>query len=120
MNYAEDFYAGTPALTRHGFGKGTAYYQAARLGGSFLDDFYGALIEKLGFHQALGQRLPRGVAAQRRVSDEVEYLFLENFSRDEHTLSLPRPGFFDLLEQRALDDNVRLSAWESTVLRRER
>jgi beta-galactosidase len=119
LDYAEDFYAGRPALTRHSFGKGTAYYQAARLVGSFQDDFYGSLIAELGLRRALGSRLPRGVAVQRRTSDANEYLFIQNFSTTEHQLTLPGPGYFDLIAGQALPGHLHLGAWGSTVLRRQ-
>jgi beta-galactosidase len=118
LDYADDFYAGRPALTRNSFGKGTAYYQAARLVGSFLDDFYGALITRLGLHRALGSRLPSGVAVQRRTSDTNDYLFLQNFSELPRRLALPATGYFDLLAQELLPEYVELGAWGSTVLRR--
>ncbi len=118
LDYAEDFYQGRPALTRNRFGKGTAYYQAARLGGSFLADFYGALITSLGLPQALGAPLPSGVAAQRRINERAEYIFLQNFSGAEQRLDLPAPGYFDLVTQCALMGEMRLGAWGSTVLRR--
>jgi beta-galactosidase len=120
LDYAEDFYEGRPALTRNNFGKGVAYYQAARLASPFLDHFYGALITRLGLQRALGAQLPPGFAAQRRVSADYEYLFLQNFSREERRLALPPSSYFDLLAQRPLDGGVRLAAWDSTVLRRPR
>jgi beta-galactosidase len=118
LDYAEDFYAGRPALTRHGFGRGAAYYQAARLSDRFLDDFYAALVSGLGLHRALGQALPRGLAVQRRVGASHEYVFLQNFSPDERALPLPHAGYFDLVEQRELSQRLELPAWGSTVLRR--
>jgi beta-galactosidase len=118
LDYAEDFYAGRPALTRNAFGKGTAFYQAARLVGSFQDDFYGALIAGLGLRRALGSQLPPRVAVQRRTSDSSEYLFLQNFSDTGHRLALPLRGYFDLIEQQPLPDFIELGAWASTVLRR--
>ncbi len=118
IDYAEDFYAGTPALTRHQYGRGVAYYQAARLGGTFLLDFYGALIEQLGLTQSLGRMLPPKLAAQRRVGPNHEYLFLQNFSAEERTLPLPSANFVDLLRQSPLHGTVQLGPWDSTVLRR--
>ncbi|HEY8944394.1 MAG TPA: beta-galactosidase, partial [Polyangiaceae bacterium] len=118
LDYADDFYAGRSALTRNAFGRGTAFYQAARLAGSFLDDFYGGLIARLDLRRALGAPLPPGVAVQRRANRANEYLFLQNFSTEARSLMLPASGYFDLLEQRPLVNQVELGAWGSTVLRR--
>jgi beta-galactosidase len=119
LDYAEDFYAGTPALTRHAYGKGTAYYQATALGAPFLRDFYAGLIDRLGLHRCLGRELPANLAAQRRLSASREYLFFQNFSAEERTLALPGPGYFDMLQQQVVSGALRLGGWDSTVLRRE-
>jgi beta-galactosidase len=117
-DYAEDFYAGSPALTRHAYGKGMAYYQAAALGVPFQCAFYAGLVERLGLHRCLERELPPNLAAQRRVSASHEYLFLQNFSAEERTLALPAPAYFDLLQQQSVPGPLRLGAWDSTVLRR--
>lgn len=117
LDYADDFYAGTPALTRNRYGAGTAYYQAAQLAAPFLHDFYGALIEQLGLHRGLGRELPAGVAVQRRVGPSHQYLFLQNFSKQEQQLPLPAAGYFDLLRQSEVPGVLQLGAWDSTVLR---
>jgi beta-galactosidase len=118
-DYAEDFYAGTPALTRHSYGRGSAYYQAAALDSAFLRDFYGALIEQLGFARCFGSELPAQVTAQRRLNEQHEYLFLQNFSAAPQSISLPG-AYFDLLQQREVASVLEIEPWGSTVLRRER
>jgi beta-galactosidase len=120
LEYAEDFYAGTPALTENRFGKGTAFYQAARLGGDLLEDFYSTLIERLDLHRALGRALPPGVAVQRRIKDSWEYLFLQNFSEKKHDLTLPEGPLFNLLDQSNVQAQLELAPWASTILRRKR
>ena len=79
--YTSDFYAGRPALTVNGFGKGQAYYMAARHDESFLTDFYDALIGKLHLRRVIESRLPKGVTAQCRKDGKREFVFLINFSR---------------------------------------
>ena len=64
--------------------------------------------------------LPVGVAVQRRVSASHEYLFLQNFSKEQQELPLPNAGYFDLLEQREVAGVRQLDPWDSTVLRRRR
>jgi beta-galactosidase GanA len=41
--YGSDFHAGNPALTRHRFGAGNAYFVASRNDGRFRSDFQGGL-----------------------------------------------------------------------------
>lgn len=118
LDYAEDFYAGMPALTQNSFGEGAAYYQAARLDEDFLADFYGTLIDRHGLHRATGEPLPQQVAVQRRISEDREYLFIQNFGDAPRELDLPAPGYFDLIGQGVLGKTLHLDPWASTVVRR--
>ena len=62
--YGEDFYAGTPAVTFRKLGQGRAVYIGARTGMDFLNDFYGALIKKIGIDPVLpGYRAVSGLRA---------------------------------------------------------
>lgn len=42
--YKSDFYAGSPAVTRHAYGEGTAYYIAARTGQDYLKELYSKIL----------------------------------------------------------------------------
>ena len=88
--YEQDFYAGEPALTKNAFGKGTAYYIAARTGTDFLRDFYTAQIDALSVSRALEAALPEGVTAHARCGDAGELIFVENYTGSEKTVNLPR------------------------------
>lgn len=92
--YGEDFYRGEPALTVNGFGAGKAYYIAARTENRFCDDFYHELAEELGLKKALDSDPPQGVEACLRETEEERYLFLQNFSGVEKSVSLPH-GYRD-------------------------
>ena len=118
LDYAEDFYAGRPALTRNAYGKGEAFYQAAQLAAPFQHDFYAALVAQLGLHRGSGGELPANVALQRRVSQTHEYLFVQNFSPQPRAVALSGPGYFDLLGQQDVRGELNLAALDSTVLRR--
>lgn len=115
-SYAEDFYEGRPALTEHAFGAGTAYYQAAWLGPELFGDFYSGLVERLKIPRLIHTALPEGVFVQRRVKDDQEFLFLQNFSAKKRKLVLPGAEYDNLLTGEVLDGKVKLSAWGSTVL----
>ena len=78
--YGKDFYKGGPALTCSSFGKGKAYYVAARTGTDFLRDFYGRLMEEAGIQPYFEKGLPRGVSLQLRTDGVRDYCFLMNFT----------------------------------------
>ena len=88
--YEKDFYAGEPALTKNAFGKGAAYYIAARTGVDFLRDFYAEQIAALAIPRALETALPEGVTAHARQNEAGEIIFVENYSGSEKTVDLPR------------------------------
>jgi beta-galactosidase len=75
-----DYYDGKAALSVNTFGRGRAFYVAARFDEPSLAAFHGALAEELALTTNLGAALPHGVTAQRRVSAEREYVFLLNFA----------------------------------------
>ncbi|MBQ3155776.1 MAG: beta-galactosidase [Clostridia bacterium] len=74
--YEEDFYAAMPCLTRHAFGKGQAYYLAAKVEQAGLDAIYADLAAELALPRALQQELPRGVIPTERGGA----VFLQNYS----------------------------------------
>ena len=77
--YAEDFYADMPCLTRNPFGKGQAYYLAAKVEQEGLDAIYADIADKLDLPKAMNQELPQGVIATERGGA----IFLQNYSGKE-------------------------------------
>ncbi|MGN0754945.1 MAG: beta-galactosidase trimerization domain-containing protein, partial [Aristaeellaceae bacterium] len=74
--YEEDFYASLPCLTRNSFGKGQAYYLAAKVEQAGLDAIYADIAEELQLPRALREALPEGVIATERGGA----VFLQNYS----------------------------------------
>ena len=87
--YEKDFYAGEPAVTKNRFGRGAAYYIAARTGTDMLASLYGGLIASLGIGRALDAALPAGVTAHERVGENGAVVFVENYNDAEKTVELP-------------------------------
>jgi len=80
--YADGYYAGSPALTIHNFGKGLAIYQACRDSGSLKDTLMDMLMQKLNIRSCVlsNTSLPHGVTAHSRTDGESTYVFIENYS----------------------------------------
>lgn len=87
--YANDFYAGSPALTCHEYGKGRAYFIGARTGDDFLSDFYGGILSGLGFADLPVQGSP-GVSVQSRQNADSRYWFVMNFHEEEKKITLAK------------------------------
>jgi beta-galactosidase len=126
--YADDFYAGRPALTVNRFGDGRAFYQAARMDERFLDDFYARLIRDLQLPRALEANLPAGVVVHRRTDGRKDFLFVMNFTPQVHSLKLPaaKPGadpsgqFADLLTGQVVSGEAKLGPYGVMVLEKAR
>ena len=90
--YSGDSYAGKPCLTRNCYGKGKAYYLAAKVEGAGLQAIYAALAEELQLTTALPDALPYGVVATQRGNT----VFLQNFSGESRKVVLSG-AYTDLL-----------------------
>jgi beta-galactosidase len=82
--YSGDYYAGKPCLTRNAYGKGKAYYLAAKVEQSGLQAIYATLAEELQLKVALLDALPYGVIATQRGNT----VFLQNFSGESRKIAL--------------------------------
>ncbi len=87
--YGSDFYKGMPAWTVAEYGKGQAYYVAARAGVDFYSDFLGTLVSDLQCKRALPGEIPFGVEACLRETDTESFVFLQNFTGEPKTVALP-------------------------------
>ena len=73
--YKSDFYAGEPAITRHNYGNGMAYYIAARTGGDCLKQLYADVLEDNGIKPLLDD-----FGETVSVTQRGDKLFIMNFS----------------------------------------
>ena len=117
--YGSDYYVGRPALTVNRFGKGNAWYIAARTEPRFLDDFYGALSRDLGLRRVLDADLPEGVTVQRRTDDKEDFLFLLNFTAASRQVPIREAGLSDFFTGAAVTGTLDLPAHGTSVLRRK-
>lgn len=116
-SYTDQYFAGSPALTVNTFGKGRAYYLAARTEAALLSDLYGALMAGLAIERALDTELPPGVTAQLRGDGTTRTLFLMNFNRTEARVALDAP-YTDLLTGDRAQGVVALAGYGVRVLRK--
>lgn len=93
-------------MTRNTYGRGDAYYIAARTGKDFLDDFYGKLCQKLDLTATLDTKIPMGVSVQSRTDGEFDYIFLLNFTECYQEIN-------------AWGDQVVLEPWGSCMIKRK-
>lgn len=112
--YGQDFYAGSPVLTENQFGKGTAYYIAARAEDGFQEDFYRLLVKKLGIRRALDTVLPEGVTASLRKGEQ-DVVFVQNFTSAPQTVRLPH-AMTDVESGETVSGDMSLAPWGIRIL----
>jgi len=113
--YQADFYQGTPAITKHTFGAGTAYYLAARTNYDFFEQFYASLVRELSLAEERIAHANPAVSIQGRISPERTYFFIMNFSEKEQTLHLIKE-VVDLETNQAVPQTATLAPYEVRVV----
>ena len=88
-SFTDEWYAGSPALTKNKYGTGTTYYVASRNDDRFQDDFFVGVLAQIGITGLLGSKLPTGVTAASRTEEGVKYIFVMNFNNNVETVVLP-------------------------------
>ncbi|GGJ03721.1 beta-galactosidase [Alicyclobacillus cellulosilyticus] len=116
--YGDDFYAGRPALTVNRFGRGAAYYLAARAREPFYADFYRQLVAQHGIHRVLDAELPPGVTAQLRTDGDQDYVFVMNFRATPQQVVLGTGSFTDVVAGTEVRGTLHLPGFGVCVLRR--
>lgn len=86
-SYNTEFYAGTPAVTRNGYGKGSAYYVATEPSPGLALRLVSEWVSAASL-TSMGQT-PEGVEITRRVAGDTEYIFVLNHTEQEQYVDIP-------------------------------
>jgi beta-galactosidase len=90
-NFERDYYAGSPAITRNQFGKGTAFYVGTVLDQSGMDWMIDHVCATAGV-KPVASNLPAGVELLRRTNGTLSWLFALNHSTEPVNLSMEGTG----------------------------
>lgn len=115
--YTDAFYTGLPALTKHSYGKGQAYYAGSRNDDRFLDDFLGFLSLDLSLPRCAGTDLTDGVTASLRENETESFLFLLNFKSKLATINLGHAAWLNVENDQFQQGPVLLPGFGSMVFR---
>lgn len=105
-DYDDDFYRGMAAVTKHPYGKGTAYHIAARTEVDFMVDFYGKIAEEISLESSLPsvRELPDGIHIQKREGGgETYYFFMNYVNKEQKILFSEKMSFMDLVSGEKLE-----------------
>lgn len=112
-DFCEDYVAGSPAVTRHRYGKGTGYY----LGTSLDRDGLSWMVEHICRESGVQMRadLPAGVECTRRVNGEQAWVFVLNYSKQPVEMQAPAAGV-DLISGEEVGGMLRLEPYGAAVI----
>ena len=104
--YGEDFYKGYAVATHHAFGKGHAYYVAARMDADGNAKVFRAAMTQAGCTM---QTLPDGVEYHCREDERAVYHFYLNMTETDKTVAVPTGA--DLLTGKTVSGEVTLGRY---------
>lgn len=114
--YEQDFYKGTPAITKNDYGSGKAYFIGARLEDDFQADFYKSLIENLKIEPILSIECNPKVSVQgRQIDEKRDLVFIMNFSEEEQKVHL-KEEVIDFEKGKSLIGELTLSPYEVKIV----
>ena len=100
--FSEELFAGQPAITRHPFGRGAAWYIGAHFEQALLDTLLPKIAGAANVPPCVKETLPEGVFANVRENDNGRFVFYQNF--------LPKEQNFELSQEHYLLDNGKVGA----------
>lgn len=112
-NYDSNWYAGMPAVTKHHYGKGTAYY----IGTQADDDLTSQIVQLLLNEQnvAVLEDVPAGVEVTARRKEGKEFIFIMNHNDTPASTNLAYEGYTDLLTGQDLTNDLGLAAFDVKI-----
>ena len=118
--YDSDYYKGMSAATRNQYKKGTAYYIAFRDGGDFTDRIIAEAIKDADVKPCTELAMPYGVTAHSRTDGESNFIFIQNFTPNNVTLSMPEDFDGALAENgNKPEKELSLGAYDTTIIKKK-
>ncbi len=112
--YGSDYVAGGPAVTRHAFGLGRAYYLSTSLEPGGLSWLVDRICSEASVQ--VWSDIPQGVEICRRKDGEGTWLFLLNFTGETVRVNIPAGGV-DIHSGAAVGETVQLEPTGAAVIR---
>ncbi len=114
--YRDDFYAGTPCVTRHEFGKGEAYYIGTQPEQGFLEELLEGICAEKGIKPVY--RSGPDVEVTCRVSKTAETIFIINHGKSEGWVDLERDTLTGLPDGTVLSEIVSIEPGDVLIAKR--
>lgn len=112
-SYAEDFYAGYPAVTRNAFGKGAAYYVATQLEADGLAAVMDRATGEAGIKPTIDE--PTKLEVTRRSGKNGDFYFVMNLGGEEQPLPSRFAGKTDILTGKTAPSVLK--TWDTVIIK---
>jgi beta-galactosidase len=113
-NFEQDYYAGSPSVTRNQFGKGTAFYVGTVPDESGMAWLMDEACQMAGIKPVIPDS-PVGVELVLRSNSTQGWLFALNHSDEEVNIPLDQPGV-EVLSKTKLDESLCLGPKEVAII----
>ena len=111
--YAQDYYAGKPAVTRHQFGRGTAIYLGTFGTDTFYEPFFSWLLKQKNIQSDI--EAPEGVEISRRIQGDRSIYFVLNFTASPQFIKLPS-AHRNLLDNTIVSGTIQVGVKDVLIL----
>ena len=112
--YASDFYAGTPAVTKNQFGRGHVYYIGTVLDKQTLGAVLDMAVGDAGVTAVIGEDTRLEVIC--RETPEERMYFLMNFTDEDQVLPHCFTGKHDLITGEAMAEGMKLKKYDVVIV----
>lgn len=112
--YANEFYAGTPAVTENKYGNGNVWYVGSRLEHAGLAKVIDRVIQVSGVKPLVEQASSLEIT-ERITKDNQKLYFVLNMSNDQKQLPMKFRGYHDLLTDQVAAPTLK--GWEVEILK---
>lgn len=113
--FERSFLAGAPAITRHAYGRGQAWYLASRFEEQFTRELFLDIAKQTGIHPLL--KTPEGVEISLRQNDQNRWLFIINHTETPQQIDLGPHNGLDLLQRSQISGRIELEPFDVRILR---
>ncbi|MCL1950815.1 MAG: beta-galactosidase [Turicibacter sp.] len=114
--YQQEFYQGSPAVTKNIFGKGTTYFIGARLEDNFHKDFYQNVLDELQIVPPFAIKHDKGVSIQVREDEQYKYVFIMNFTENSQKVFLEQEAR-DIIADESVSGEIILNAYGVKIVK---
>ena len=113
-DYSSNFYAGSPAVTRHGFGQGTVYYIGTRPEEEALGKILNQAMDVAGVRPVIEEETKLEIVC--RATEQKRYYFIMNFSGEDVTLPQFFAGKTDMITGSVLSPQTVLAFYDVALV----